>query len=1192
MFCARDGHQELVELLLSEEYDTEIELAAHNGITALMCAADAGHLKIVERLIEKGADVNTATKAGDTALLQACQSGHTEVVRILLEAHADVNVIGKQLCPPSLIAARNGWYEILSMIISYGADISAQDEDGRTICDFELEGEIGAAIQRGVTERFNRYFKQSTSIMPIIPRSFGMSHHPARRPATLDEANSNGSSSHPVSSASSSPSINSNRHPNNSRKSSHHGSISTVSDSPSTHSPIARSRSPSLSPSLSHIPVRPRKGSHLLPPTSSPSRYHHNRSHPSPSSSSSSVTSSSFNPTHTRSTSHRNSTFQSTPLPLPLTDAALAELEANVESIRTRTIDSDPSVSPTLSIVGQASSSNSMIQSIVKSSRLNTSAPQLLPVQSNVRVMMTASVGADDDDDDDSDDTPAIEPAMSSNTLYMPPQRASDNVHLFDESENDPSSSINKDDRLAESDDDDDDDDDDASSDGYDSSSHTLHLPSHSRRSSLSSSPAIPLTSESANEVRLSQSSSPIIHSSQQSQLAPPNLALHQSDSIIEANDSIVRPADLVSSSSPPSPSLAPITSIDSTAASISIDSSSTLPNHVSSPTSTTDLSPTTALRSAIIDAVESQQSPLDYKPILEESTDSVSSVLTSSPPTLAEIVAQVESAAAAASETGSYDTDDLDNTVNPPLTSSGSVSILPSPSSSPAATTSVSSTVVSAFNLDPAQLSSSASSTTPTRSMAKRRARKSKAVAEISAAPEVPLAPQVIKMFGSMPPKASTYGLGTTTPAVAPILSSAPVSVPIPVPASVSVSAPAPVSIPAPLDARRAAERLVDEWLNFVGFDAIARSALRGFTFPELFALDVNDCIELVDDRNGPMLYAMLKKKKANDALLPATHTDLPPNTSSSPVDSTSSSPDGSHHLAPSVDWAQAAIEGMMQADEEDSTSRPTRPNQHLSALSPPSSTASSSPSPLPPSRTDGELIAPTPIQSVPSASTILSSSSGRLPVMATLNAPKVVSPIPIAPPVKKAPSIRQQQQSSQQSPSTASTPSISLVRNSASSLSAVSSVIAGRLSQVLSPASASSNPSQTSKQPPSNPSSPSSSSSSTSSVSAPTSDPNRYYSRSAMASSTTVTDAPTGYWTRDASAATAAWFSASLATAADIWKAKVEGRNLREEMRAAQPHRIRRQQQHQQQLVQQTQQPALQPPTQQFARRSMTGV
>lgn len=65
------------------------------GYTALMWAAQEGHVLTSETLIEHGADVNARDKAGRTALLIATVKGHTEVVRSLLAHHADPTLKAK-----------------------------------------------------------------------------------------------------------------------------------------------------------------------------------------------------------------------------------------------------------------------------------------------------------------------------------------------------------------------------------------------------------------------------------------------------------------------------------------------------------------------------------------------------------------------------------------------------------------------------------------------------------------------------------------------------------------------------------------------------------------------------------------------------------------------------------------------------------------------------------------------------------------------------------------------------------------------------------------------------------------------------------------------------------------------------------------------------------------------------------------
>jgi cytohesin len=62
-----------------------------DGSTALILAAQNGHLAVVEALLKAGADAARATTDGRTALHLAAQNGHTAVVEALLKAGADPN---------------------------------------------------------------------------------------------------------------------------------------------------------------------------------------------------------------------------------------------------------------------------------------------------------------------------------------------------------------------------------------------------------------------------------------------------------------------------------------------------------------------------------------------------------------------------------------------------------------------------------------------------------------------------------------------------------------------------------------------------------------------------------------------------------------------------------------------------------------------------------------------------------------------------------------------------------------------------------------------------------------------------------------------------------------------------------------------------------------------------------------------
>ena len=57
----------------------------------LIQAAQCGDLATVERLLRRGAHVNSRGKAGETTLMRAAVTGHSEVARLLIAKGAGVN---------------------------------------------------------------------------------------------------------------------------------------------------------------------------------------------------------------------------------------------------------------------------------------------------------------------------------------------------------------------------------------------------------------------------------------------------------------------------------------------------------------------------------------------------------------------------------------------------------------------------------------------------------------------------------------------------------------------------------------------------------------------------------------------------------------------------------------------------------------------------------------------------------------------------------------------------------------------------------------------------------------------------------------------------------------------------------------------------------------------------------------------
>ena len=97
--------------------------------TALIRAAEYGHLSAVESLIDANADLEKPDKELKTALMRATERGATEIVKALSRRMANLN---QQDFNGSTALMKASEYRVAAVLIGAGADLDIQDEDGKT----------------------------------------------------------------------------------------------------------------------------------------------------------------------------------------------------------------------------------------------------------------------------------------------------------------------------------------------------------------------------------------------------------------------------------------------------------------------------------------------------------------------------------------------------------------------------------------------------------------------------------------------------------------------------------------------------------------------------------------------------------------------------------------------------------------------------------------------------------------------------------------------------------------------------------------------------------------------------------------------------------------------------------------------------------------------------------------------------
>lgn len=117
-----------IEQLLERGIDPN--LAAPDGVTALMLAARVPRIPLMKALIDKGAQVNAQNDRGGTALMYAVVSAQLDAVELLLEHGANVNAQASNGWTALIIAAAKGYLPIARALLINGADLNTRDVYG------------------------------------------------------------------------------------------------------------------------------------------------------------------------------------------------------------------------------------------------------------------------------------------------------------------------------------------------------------------------------------------------------------------------------------------------------------------------------------------------------------------------------------------------------------------------------------------------------------------------------------------------------------------------------------------------------------------------------------------------------------------------------------------------------------------------------------------------------------------------------------------------------------------------------------------------------------------------------------------------------------------------------------------------------------------------------------------------------
>jgi ankyrin repeat protein len=157
MLAAMFGHTALVQKLLQRGADVHAQ--DDEGFTAFMVAAQFNNTAAAELLLDKGAQIDHGAGDGVTALMLAAGRGFADALELLLKRGAKHNLVDENGWSALMHAANFGDEEPVRVLLSHGADAAVVAADGITRADKLARDGGNTDLQKSLETEIDRVHK-------------------------------------------------------------------------------------------------------------------------------------------------------------------------------------------------------------------------------------------------------------------------------------------------------------------------------------------------------------------------------------------------------------------------------------------------------------------------------------------------------------------------------------------------------------------------------------------------------------------------------------------------------------------------------------------------------------------------------------------------------------------------------------------------------------------------------------------------------------------------------------------------------------------------------------------------------------------------------------------------------------------------------------------------------------------------